>query len=90
MGSILYSGQEHYSSFNDLILIVKVDDDLKDDDIREAFKIFDNVSNHFLSLISGVNSFWLGRQWNNIQNWIETRVDEPGGRDDWGGVWDNI
>ena len=51
-----------FSIFNapfdaDIIITVQVDDDLKDDDIREAFKIFDNVSNHFLSLISGVNSF---------------------------------
>ena len=60
MVSILYSGQEHYSSFNDLILIVKVDDDLKDDDIREAFKIFDNVSKKFMIFCSVNNLFQSG------------------------------
>ena len=76
--------------FPDFLFMVagKMDSLVAEDEIREAFTVFDVVSRQTWYLWIGSNRYHKsqGRQWVHLEVWAETRDDEPWREDDRGGV----
>ena len=63
----------------------KENDEEAEEEIREAFKVFDGVGNIVFKNIS-IDNVCSGWKWVHQQDGAEARDDEPGGEDHGGGV----
>ena len=80
-------GTVKFPSF--LTMMASKDDSLvAEDEIREAFRVFDVVSSSIIIIIitSYTWNICKGWEWIHLQDRVEACHDEPGGEDDRGGV----